>query len=263
MTRIEKKFKDLRLTKKKAFVVFLTCGYPNMRITERLISKLSQIGVDVIELGVPFSDPLADGPTIQEASSRALKNKINLNSVLGLVKKIRKRKITTPICIMTYYNPIFCFDEGRFIRMARQSGVDGIIIPDLPPEEGQGLIRLARRVNLDTIFFLSPTSNLARIRYISRVSRGFIYYVSLTGVTGERANLPKDLIKNLTTIKRATRLPVCVGFGVSSPQQVKQIYRFADGVIVGSAIINRIKKNLNHPDLINRVCSFIKFLKNV
>lgn len=261
MTRIEKKFKELKSANKKAFVVFLTCGYPNMYITERLILKLSEVGVDIIELGVPFSDPLADGPTIQEASTTALRNKVNLNDVLGLIKKIRER-ITTPLCIMTYYNPIFCFGEERLIKKAKMSGVDGIIVPDLPPEEAKSLVNLSKKFGLDLIFFLSPTSNQNRIRLVSRVSRGFIYYVSLTGVTGARERLAGDLIKNLKTIKKMTSLPVCVGFGVSKPQQVKQIYRFADGVIVGSAIVKKIKENLGRPDLINRVGRFVESLKN-
>lgn len=262
MTRIEKKFKELKLNNKKAFIVFLTCGYPNMYITERLILKLSQIGIDLIELGVPFSDPLADGPTIQEASAVALKNKVTLNDILELVKKIRKN-IATPICIMTYYNLIFCFGEERFIKKAKTSGIDGMIVPDLPPEEAKSLVNLSKRHGLDLIFFISPTSKQNRMRYVSSVSRGFIYYVSLTGVTGERDRLSADLIKNLKTIKRITRLPVCVGFGVSRSKHVKQIYRFADGVIVGSAIIKKIKENLGSPDLINRVGSFVESLKNV
>ena len=262
MTRIGKKFQELKSAGKKAFIVFITCGYPNIAVTEKLILALDRIGVDIIELGVPFSDPLADGPTIQEASAAALKNKVNLYSVLRLAKRIRK-KTDLPLCIMTYYNPVFCFVEDRFMRQAKASGVDGIIVPDLPPEEAGGLIKYSREYGLDLIFFLSPTSKQSRVRYISRVSRGFIYYVSLTGVTGTRRELPADLVKNLKIIKRLTRLPVCVGFGISSPRQVRQVYRVADGAIVGSAVIKKIKENLNQPDLIGRVAGFVKTLKNV
>ena len=262
MTRIEKKFRELKLRRKPAFIVFLTCGYPSLGVTEKLILALDKIGVDIIELGVPFSDPLADGPTIQEASAAALKNKINLHQVLRLARRIR-RKTDIPLCVMTYYNPVFCFREDRFMKEAMASGVDGVIVPDLPPEEAKDLIRQSRKYGLDLVFFLSPTSTQSRVRYISRVSRGFIYYVSLTGVTGARKELPADLVKNLMTIRRLSRLPVCVGFGISTPGQVRQVYRIADGVIVGSAVIKKIKENLRHPGLVARVAGFVKTLKNV
>ena len=260
MNRIECKFKKLKRQNRKAFIVFVTAGYPNLNVTKRLVLEFARIGVDIIELGVPFSDPLADGPIIQEASQGALKRKINLNNIFNLVRQVRK-DTDIPICLMTYYNPIFCFGEGRFVNKAKLSGVDGVIIPDLPPEEGRPFIRLANRFNLDAIFFLSPTSPPERIRLVSRVSKGFIYYVSLTGVTGPRQNLPADLTNNLKVVKRYTKKPVCVGFGVSRSFQVKQIYRIADGVIVGSAIIKKIKENIGKPDLVKRVSKFVSRLK--
>jgi tryptophan synthase alpha chain len=164
---------------------------------------------------------------------------------------------------MTYYNPIFCFGEARFIRQAKAAGVDGVIVPDLPPEEGKSLIRLANKSQLDVICFISPTTAKERIRYISRIAKGFIYYVSLTGVTGPRQNLPADIRANLKSIKRITPKPVCVGFGVSAPLHVKQIYKIADGVIVGSAIIKKIKENIGKPDLVKRVSKFVASLKDV
>jgi tryptophan synthase alpha chain len=260
MTRIVKKFRQLKKSNKKAFIAFITAGYPSLDITKKLIFEFTKAGVDIIELGVPFSDPLADGPIIQESSWMALKRKINLNDILNLVKVARK-SIDTPICLMTYYNPIFCFGEERFVRKAKNCGVDGVIIPDLPPEEGRNLIKLATRYNLDTIFFLSPTSTLKRIRFIGRISKGFIYYVSLTGVTGPRKRLPLDLIENLKKIKRLTHKPVCVGFGVSNNFQVRQIFKFSDGVIVGSAIIKKIKENIASPDLVKKVGEFVFNLK--
>lgn len=262
MNRIENKFRELKKLKKKAFIAFITAGYPDLKTTERLVLEFARIGVDIIELGVPFSDPLADGPVIQEASEVALKKKTNLSNILKLVERLRK--ITAvPICLMGYYNPIFCFGEARFIRKAKEAGVDGVIVPDLPPEEANSFIRLAKKLNLDTIFFLSPTSHLRRIKLVSRVSRGFIYYVSLTGVTGTRNNLPSDIINNLRIIKKHTSKPVCVGFGISSPRQIKQLYRVADGVIVGSAIIKEIKRNLKNKDLVKQVAKYILRLKNV
>jgi tryptophan synthase alpha chain len=164
---------------------------------------------------------------------------------------------------MTYYNPIFCFKDEEFIEQAKACGVDGVIIPDLPPEEGSSFIKLSHKQGLDTICFLSPTSTLQRIKFIARVSRGFIYYVSLTGVTGPRESLPSDLKKNLQIIKANTSKPVCVGFGISSPSQVKELFKLADGVIVGSAIVKKIKENLGHADLVKRVSAFVRYLKNV
>jgi tryptophan synthase alpha chain len=260
MNRIEKKFEELKKHHKKAFIAFITAGYPDLKITQKLILEFAKIGVDIIELGVPFSDPMADGPIIQEASQAALRKNVNLKGILGLVKSVRKRT-DIPICLMTYYNPIFCFGEKRFVETAQLCGVDGIIIPDLPPEEATSLMRLATKFGLDIIFFLSPTSSLERIKSISRLSRGFIYYVSLTGVTGPRKSLAKDLVDNLRIIRKNTRKPVCVGFGVSSTHQVKQIYKIADGVIVGSAIINKIKENIGKADLIKQVNRLVCSLK--
>lgn len=262
MNRIEAKFRQLRKNKQKAFIVFITGGYPNLNITKQLILRFAQIGVDIIEIGVPFSDPMADGPIIQEASQKALEKKINLREILNLVKIVRQGT-QIPICLMTYYNPIFCFGERKFVSAAKNSGVDGLIVPDLPPDEAKQLIPLCRRANLDTIFFLSPTSPIERIKIIDKVSRGFIYYVSLTGVTGARKKLPQDLLENVKRIKKVTNQPVCVGFGVSSAKQVKAISRFADGVIVGSAIVKKIKENLRKKGLVKIVGKFTANLKNV
>ena len=261
MNRIEKKFRQLKIERKKAFIAFITAGFPGLKTTENLILEFDKIGVDIVELGVPFSDPLADGPIIQEASLAALKNKVHLADILNLVKKVR-RLVDIPICLMTYYNPIFCFDEKRFVHLAARCGVDGVIIPDLPPEEGRTFLKIAKDEGLDVICFLSPTSTLKRIRFISKVTTGFIYYVSLTGVTGPRKSLSGDLKKNIRLIKKFTVKPVCVGFGVSDNRQVKDIKKIADGVIVGSAIVRKIKDNLGAPDLVKRVAKFVKSLKS-
>jgi len=262
MNRIERKFIQLKRTNKKALIVFITAGYPDLRTTELLIKEFSKMGVDVIELGVPFSDPMADGTIIQEASQYALERRVHLQDILNLVKKVRP-DVDTPICLMTYYNPVFCFGEEKFARVAVTSGVDGVIIPDLPVEEGKSFIRLMNRFDLDVILFLAPTTTLKRMRLVSRLARGFIYYVSLTGVTGPRQNLPRDLSFKLKEIKKITVKPVCVGFGVSSPKQVKQIYKIADGVIVGSAIIKKIKENINRKTLVKNVNAFVAKLKDV
>ncbi|MDD5196168.1 MAG: tryptophan synthase subunit alpha [Candidatus Omnitrophica bacterium] len=256
MNRIDKKFKDLKKTGKKAFIAFITAGFPSLPVTEKLIYALDKIGVDILELGVPFSDPMADGPVIQAASQEALRKNTHLVDILNLVKKARK-KTEMPICLMTYYNPVFCFPDDKFILEAKKSGVDGVIIPDLPPEEGKGFIAAAKGRGLDTICFLSPTSSKKRIKLISRVAQGFIYYVSLTGVTGARSKLPEDIRKNVRLIKRYARKPVCVGFGVSTPSQAREIKKIADGVIIGSAIVKKIKENSGSPDLIKRVSNFV------
>lgn len=259
--RIDKKFQELKRNHKKAFIAFITCGYPDLGTTKKLIFELAARGVDIIELGVPFSDPLADGPIIQEASQVALQKKVNLNNILSLIREVRKNNIDVPIALMTYYNPVFCFGEEKFARKAKDVGADAVIIPDLPPEEGNSFIRSANKFNLDTVFFLSPTSTPERIKFISKLSKGFIYYVSLTGVTGPRQNLPLDLADNLKIIKKNTSKPVCVGFGISDPRQVKAVYKIADGVIVGSAIIKTLKENINKPDLVKKVGKFISRLR--
>ncbi len=260
MNRIEKRFRALKRENKKAFIAFITAGYPNLSFTKKLILEFDKIGVDILEIGVPFSDPLADGPVIQEASQIALKNKVNLSKILALVKELRKQ-INMPLALMTYYNPIFSFGEERFVKAAVAAGVDGLIVPDLPPEEGMALMRLANKNRLDVISFISPTTSRSRMKHITGISRGFIYYVSLTGVTGPRAKLPLDLQRQIMIVKGLTAKPVCVGFGISSASQVKKIYQMADGVIIGSAIIKKIKENLKRKDLIERISRYICGLK--
>ncbi|MBU1726401.1 MAG: tryptophan synthase subunit alpha [Candidatus Omnitrophica bacterium] len=260
MNRIESKFKELKKKNKKAFIAFITAGYPNLGTTEDLIKEFNKIDVDILELGVPFTDPMADGSMIQEASQQALKRKVRLIDILDLVKRAR-RTVNIPICLMTYYNPIFCFGEEKFIKRARECGVDGVIVPDLPPEEGKDLIKAANKAGIDIICFLAPTSGLDRIKMVARVAKGFIYYVSLTGVTGARNKLPLDLKKKLKLIKKITDKPVCVGFGVSTRAQVKEVQKFSDGVIVGSAIVRKIKENIAKKGLQKKVSEFAKGLK--
>jgi len=260
MNRISRKFEELKAAHKKAFIVFITAGYPNLGITEKLILELSRIGVDIIELGVPFSDPLADGPIIQESSQVALKNNIHLIDILNLVRRVRS-SIDTPLCLMSYYNPIFCLGEQSFLNLASECGVDGVIIPDFPPEEAGPFIKYANKMDIKMICFIAPTSSQRRIKYISGVAKGFIYYVSLTGVTGARKNLAEDIKKNIMIIKKYTKKPVCVGFGVSTNRQVAELRKIADGVIVGSAVVRKIKENIGKPDLIKRISKFVRDLK--
>jgi len=256
MNRIDHKFKELKRKRKKAFIAFITAGDPSLKVTEELVLAFEKNGVDIIELGVPFSDPLADGPTIQAASQRALKNHVTLNKILNLVKKIRL-KSQIPIALMTYYNPVFRYGDDKFVQRAVKMGVDGVIVPDLPPEEAGNLIGSARKNNLSAIFFLSPTTTPKRMRGIIKVSSGFIYYVSLTGVTGARRKLDHNVTKNVRLAKRLTGKPICVGFGVSTSQQVKAISKIADGVIIGSVIIKNIEKNKGKKNLVRNVSKFV------
>ncbi len=263
--RIDSKFSELRGRKKKAFIAFITAGDPNLKVTEELVLSFEKAGVDIMELGVPFSDPLADGPVIQEASARAIKavgangRSPILEKIFHTVRRIRQ-KSQIPIALMTYYNPVFHYGEDRFVVKAKQSGVDGLIVPDLPPEEAGSLIRAAKRNHLSLVFFLSPTTTKKRMQGIVKAATGFIYYVSVTGVTGERGTLPTSLSTNVRMAKRFTKTPVCVGFGVSTAAQVRSLSRIADGVIVGSAIIKHIEKNTGKKDLVKNVTRFVRKL---
>ena len=259
MSRIGDKFEELKRRGEKAFIAFITAGDPSLEVTGSLVIELEKRGVDIVELGVPFSDPLADGPTIQAASERALKNKVSLRDILGLVKGLRK-KVKIPLVLLTYYNPVYRYGLEKFARDAAGAGVDGVIIPDLPPEEGKELKVYAGKVGLDSIFLVAPTSTLERIRLVAKNSTGFIYYVSLTGVTGARDKLTETIKPALGKIHRFTKKPVAVGFGISRPRQVKEIVPFAEGVIVGSAIVKRIEENLNHKNLTGQVGSFVEGL---
>lgn len=260
-SRIEEKFKKLKEANQKALIPFITAGDPDLDTTKRLVIEMERAGADIIELGVPFSDPIADGPAIQKASYRSLKSGTTLKKIIGIVKELR-RTTEIPLVLMTYYNPVFKYGISEFVRDATDAGVDGIIIPDLPPEEGEGIIEEGKRHNLNTIFLLAPTSTKERIKIVASASTGFIYYVSLTGVTGARESLPETVEASVNKIRKATDKPIAVGFGISTAEQAKRIASFADGVIVGSAIVNVIEKNIDKPDLIEKVSGFVKDLKS-
>jgi tryptophan synthase alpha chain len=259
MNRIERKFKELRRKGKSAFIAYITAGYPDLAATERLLLEFARRGVDIVELGIPFSDPLADGPLIQAASAHALKKGVSLARVFSLVRRIRA-KTQIPVCFMTYYNPVFVTGEERFIRECVGCGVDGVIIPDLPMEEAAGFSRACSRAGIDLISFVSPTTSAGRMKRILRSARGFIYYVSFTGVTGPRQRLPRDLAAHVARVKAATGKPVCVGFGISSVEQVRSLGRVADGVIVGSAIIRKIGGYAGTGGMVAAVAGFVEKL---
>jgi tryptophan synthase alpha chain len=239
MSRIEATFKRLRKEGKKAFIPYIMAGDPSLEKTKDIVHLFEECGADIVELGVPFSDPLADGPTIQRASERALKNGVTLRKVISLVKESRQI-IQMPIVLMTYYNPIFKYGEKNFVEDARDAGVDGVIIPDLPPDEAEEFVKLSRKTTLDTIFLLAPTSDDYRIKKVAKASRGFIYYVSITGITGADLLLDGSMEVLIAKIKKYTDKPIAVGFGVSIPQDASTVARVSDGVIVGSAIVKKL-----------------------
>ena len=244
MNRIDKKFQELRDRGASAFMPYLCAGDPTPELTAKLLLTLEAAGADLIELGVPFSDPIADGPTIQRASERALTHGISLQQILEIVTSIRPQT-DIPIALMSYYNPIFRMGEEAFCKAAQDAGVDGVIVPDLPPEEAQQLLEIAPRYNLATIFLVAPTSPPERMQLIASVSTGFIYCVSVTGVTGARAMLSDEVAPMITELRKHTDKPISVGFGVSTPEQATQVSQIADGVIVGSAIVNVIEENMD------------------
>ena len=258
MERIKRKFEELKRKGEKALIPYLTCGYPSLEETRKIIPLLEKAGADLIELGIPFSDPVADGVTIQESSAVALKKGINLRKIVGLVKELRE-KVKIPLLIMSYYNPIYQFGLFRFCSTFKNAGLDGVIIPDLPPEEGDDLISSARDNGLATVFLIAPTTPEKRISLICKKSTGFIYYVSVSGVTGARERLPQEMKKKVLEIKKFTEKPVCIGFGVSKPEQVREITSFADGVIVGSAMIKIMEEK---GDYLSSLLDFLSLLKS-
>lgn len=229
----------------KAFIPYIMAGYPDMQRTRAVVHLLQDCGADIIELGVPFSDPLADGLTIQKASQHSLEQGVTLSTVIDFVKQLRN-DTRIPIILMTYYNPVFQYGDERFVNNASAAGVDGIIIPDLPPDEASDLIRLSRTSGLDTIFLLAPTSTEDRIKKVSKASTGFIYYVSITGITGSELSLDPAIEHHITCIRSFTDKPISIGFGISTPKEASAVAKLADGVIIGSAIVRRVEDSDRH-----------------
>jgi tryptophan synthase alpha chain len=261
MTRIFDTFADLKARGEVALVPYITAGDPRLEMTEQLVLEFVRQGADLVELGVPFSDPMADGPANQLAAERALKNGTSLRQILHLVQRLRQT-VTIPLILFTYYNPIFRYGGARFADDARAAGVDGVLCVDLPPEEAEELKQETDRTDLDLIFLLAPTSSLVRARKVLTRARGFVYYVSVTGVTGVRDALPEDLGEMVRRIRAISPVPVGVGFGISSPSQAAQVAALADAVIVGSAISRLIETHCDQPDLVARVGAFIGSLKH-
>jgi len=240
-TRIRRRFEDLGRRGEMGLVAFLTAGDPSLEATESFVLALDEAGADVVELGVPFSDPVADGPAIQRSSERALRGGTTLAGVLDLVESIR-RKSDVPLVLFSYYNPVLQMGIERFSRRAADAGADGVLITDLTPEEARDYRRIVHAYGLDTIFLAAPTSTDERLARIAKVSSGFLYVISRTGVTGARESLPEDLPALIRRVRRASRLPVAVGFGISLPGQVSILGGLADAAVVGSALVQEIEQ---------------------
>jgi tryptophan synthase alpha chain len=258
MSRISERFAALRARREGGLVAFIAAGDPDLETTHALVLELERSGADVVELGVPFTDPLADGPSNQAAYDRGLRAGATLPAIYDLVRSVRQTS-QIPLLLMTYVNPIYRHGYERATREAAAAGLDGFIMVDLPPEEAVEWTAAARASELDTIFMLAPTSTEERIQAVGRLGRGFIYCVSRTGVTGARADLPADLPALLERVRRETDQPISVGFGISRPEQVREVLERAEGVIVGSAIVNLIARHGRNS--LAEVGAFIRELK--
>lgn len=258
MNRIDQIFKLRRASGSAAMIFYVTVGYPDIETTETVIDELARAGTDIVEIGMPFSDPMADGPTIQQASAVALEGGVTTRQILEMIARVRKRHPRLGLLIFSAYNPIFHFGQTDFVRRAARAGADGLMIPDLPPEQA-GELRLAcARHRFSTVFFVAPTTTPERIDRIAEASTGFIYYFSLKGVTGARDALPEDLEQKVRALKARTQTPVAVGFGISKPEQARRIAGFADGVIVGSALIRIIGDRQATEPLPHRVAAYAR-----
>ncbi len=258
--RLEATFQRLRDKKEKALIAYLMAGDPGLAETEQLVVALEQAGADVIELGVPFSDPIADGPVIQQAAERALKNGTSLRKILDSVKSLRQRT-EIPIVLMLYYNSIHAMGCEEFCKVAGAAGVDGLIVPDMPPDEAGPLKGPADTAGLPLIFLLAPTSTPSRRKLVARESHGFVYYVSLTGITGSKLSNVGDVQDNVKKLRKVSTTPVAVGFGVATPEDAARVSKVADGVIVGSAIVKRIASHQQDPEMVGHVAEFVRSIK--
>jgi len=259
VNRIDKRFADLKARGQKAFIPYITAGDPTLALTEQIVLELDRAGADIVEFGVPYSDPLADGPVNQEAAMRALKHHVRLADILALVKRLRT-KTEIPILLFTYYNPVLAYGADKLAQDAAAAGVDGILCVDLPPEEAAEYEAAFRKHGLCTVFLLAPTSTPERIDLVAKHSSGFIYYVSRTGTTGERSNIEADVQGMVAKIKAKTPIPIAVGFGIGTPAQAKEVAAYGDGVIVGSAIVRLIGELGDSPDTAIQVGTFVKSL---
>jgi tryptophan synthase alpha chain len=265
VSRIAAQFTVLREQGRAGLVTYLTAGDPDRDTSARLFAGLPAAGADLIEIGMPFSDPMADGPTIQEAGQRALTQGMNLRHTLALVRELRRADDATPIVLMGYYNPIYRYGPEAFTRDAVDAGVDGVIVVDLPPEEDAELARPARSAGLDLIRLATPTSDERRLPLIVERASGFIYYVAIAGITGTRSAASSDVAAAVARLRRFTDLPIAVGFGIRTPEQAAQVARIADAAVVGTTLVQRLAGNLHadntaRPGLVDAVLTDVRAL---
>ena len=262
MSRLKQTFAELKRDNKTALIPFVTAGDPNPSVTVNLMHDMVKAGASVLELGIPFSDPMAEGPVIQAACERALEHDVSLRDVLGMVKEFRQQDNETPVVLMGYLNPVEVMGYKTFAEAANTAGADGVILVDLPPEEGEALVAELKANELDMIFLLAPTTTDARMQLICDMASGFVYYVSLKGVTGA-ANLDVDsVVQKVSQIRGHTEIPVGVGFGISDATSAQQVAAVADAVVVGSAIVKRIAENASDPQKISaEVCGLISSMR--
>lgn len=265
-SRISKVFKNLRLNKRSAFIPYITAGDPDIELSQMILESLPLGGADIIEIGMPFSDPMADGPSIQESSLRSLNNGHDMNKTLMMIERFRIKDKETPIVLMGYFNPILQFGIKSFINKCEEVGVDGLIVVDLPIEHSDEICIPAQKSGIDFINFITPTTNKERLKQILNVSSGFLYFVSIAGITGTKApdnKIIEELIKN---VKQDTDLPIGVGFGIKSSSQVEEISNFSDAIVVGSAIVNEIDslkiKNFDNDLIVKNMIDFLLELSN-
>lgn len=258
---IRRTFERLGQRGAKAFIPFITAGDPNLEATVHLVLELERAGSDIVELGIPFSDPVADGPTIQRSSERALRHGYRLIDHLEAIKTIR-RQSSIPLVLFSYFNPIFQYGLEKLSQDARAAGADGILVTDITPEEGSDYCACLERQELAPIFLVAPTTSEERLGKIVGCCRGFVYVVSRTGVTGAAAQLSEALLPTVQRVRVRTPLPIAVGFGISQPEHVQAVWKIADGAVVGSAIVSQIEQHSNAPDLAVRIGDFCRWLRS-
>jgi tryptophan synthase alpha chain len=260
MSRIEKTFQTLRDRNEAAFIAYLTAGDPDLARTEALVAALTEAGVDILEIGVPFSDPTADGPAIQAAAQRSLQAGTTLEAILEMIARIRRTN-PIPVCLFGYYNPVFSYGNERFARDARAAGVDALLLVDLPPEEAGELRRFTDPAGLDFITLIAPTTGTRRLETVCRKASGFLYYISVTGVTGTAVPELRDIARDVARIRRYSDLPVAVGFGITTPDQAAAISPLADGIVMGSALVRLIEAHGRFEDPIPAAAAYAARIK--
>jgi len=262
MSRIDNCFQQLKKDNKKALIPYIAAGDPEPKMTVHLLHAMVEAGADIIELGVPFSDPMADGPIIQKAYERALIHKTSLKDILNMVSEFREKNTNTPIVLMGYLNPVEALGYERFADLALKAGVDGVLLVDLTSQEAAETVKLFNDQQLDTIFLLSPTTSVKRIKSISKIANGFLYYVSLKGVTGSNKLDTNEVKLKIDTIREHTSMPVGVGFGIKTPEDASAVASFSDAVIIGSSLVSCIENSLSDYESIEKnICNTIKEMR--